>query len=144
MHTICNNQGPSYKWSSGGTQRNKLHEGQGGLPGLSPLRSVGYQGSQAGRLDHVSCSQRLLKEAIRLKFTPIRWFLGWPGREAGPGDQRPRTLKTKLSSRGTTRLESTQIRWSHGSQTGGWTRWPVPKILEGKLISSFRQPGDLV
>jgi hypothetical protein len=90
----------------------------------------------------MSFGQRLLKGAIRLKFTQIRWFLGWPGREARPGDQGPRTLKTKLSSRGTTRLESTQIRWSYGSQKGGWTRCPVPGLDSlgiGSIVSTNKR-----
>jgi hypothetical protein len=41
----------------------KLHEGQGGLLGLSPFRSDGSQGSLAKRLDRMSNGQRQLKGA---------------------------------------------------------------------------------
>jgi hypothetical protein len=44
-----------------GNSRGNLHESQGGLPGLSPIRSDGSQDSQAGRLDHVSGGQRQFK-----------------------------------------------------------------------------------
>ncbi len=61
-------------------QEGKLHEGQGGLSGSSPLRSDYSRDSQAGRLYHVSSGQRHSKTklssrgAIRLKSTQIRWF----------------------------------------------------------------------
>ncbi len=79
--------------------------------------------------------------AIRLESTQIRWFLWWPGREAGlswGGGQRH--SKLSLISRGH-HLDSTQIRWFSwwpGREAGD--QWP--KTLKGKLMSSFRQPGD--
>ncbi len=45
------------KLKLGGNSRGKLHEGQGILSGLSPLRSVGYHDSQKGRLDRRSDGQ---------------------------------------------------------------------------------------
>jgi hypothetical protein len=37
--------------------------------------------------------------------------LGTVWQEAGPRERWPKALKTKLTSRGTTRLQSDQIRW---------------------------------
>jgi hypothetical protein len=57
-----------------------LHEGQGVLPKLSPLRQDGSRDSKAGRLDCVNAVQRHSKTklssmgAIRLEPTQIRWF----------------------------------------------------------------------
>jgi hypothetical protein len=48
---------------------------------------------------------------IRLESSQIKWFMRWPGREAGLGDCQPKTLKTKLSPRGMIRLEYIEIRW---------------------------------
>jgi hypothetical protein len=43
---------------------NKLHEGLGELQGLSPFRSDGSQGSQAGRLDLMSSGHKQLKGGL--------------------------------------------------------------------------------
>jgi hypothetical protein len=60
------------------SSRGNLHEVQGGLFGLSPLRSYGFQNSQVGSLDHLSGGQRhsktklISREAIRIESTQIR------------------------------------------------------------------------
>jgi hypothetical protein len=48
------------------TQGGNLHEGQGGLSGLSPFRSDGSQDSQVGRLDCVSSGQGQSKSKLSL------------------------------------------------------------------------------
>ncbi len=45
------------------------------------------------------------RRTVWIESTQIRWF------SDGPHEQWPKALKTKLSSKGATRLESTQIRW---------------------------------
>jgi hypothetical protein len=51
-------------------KKQRLQEGQGGLSGLSPLRSDSSHDSQVGRLDHVRSGQRQLRGAIGL--SPLR------------------------------------------------------------------------
>jgi hypothetical protein len=61
---------PSYKWGSG--------ESQGGIYMKATwdyqdrVHSDGSHNNQAGRLDHMSNSQKQLKGAIRLESTQIR------------------------------------------------------------------------
>jgi hypothetical protein len=133
--TVCKiqYQRPSYKWSSGGTQRDKLHEGQGGLQGLHPLRSDGSEASQAGRLDRWALTRGESRGAIRLESTQIRWFLWWSGREAWTKCAVDKRLQwNNLSSRGDIRLEPTQIRWFSWWPGREGTRWPVANDAQGK------------
>jgi hypothetical protein len=50
------------------------------------------------------------KVAVQIESTQIRRFPEQSDREVGPHERWPKTLKTKLSSRGAIRVESTQIR----------------------------------
>ncbi len=70
-------------------------------------KSDGSESCQVGRLDWVISGKRQLKGDHQAGVHSDQVVLV----EAGPGDQWPKTLKTTLSSRETTRLESTQIRW---------------------------------
>ncbi len=90
-----------------------LYEVQGETNRIESTQIRWFWDSQVVRLDHMRSSQRQLKgePAIRLELTQIRWSSRWPGWEADLGDRWSKTPKTKLSSRGTTRMESTQIIW---------------------------------
>ncbi len=67
MQTIYNNQGSSSKEAQGELKGDKRHDCLWGLLGLSPLRADGSQGSQPGRLDHVSNGHRQLKVGIQAR-----------------------------------------------------------------------------
>jgi hypothetical protein len=60
--SLCRSDG-----SHDGQGHSKLSKSQGGLPGLSPLRSDGSRGNQMGRLDCVSGGQKTLRTKLNLK-----------------------------------------------------------------------------
>jgi hypothetical protein len=115
-----------------GNSRGKLHEGQGGLSGSSSLRLDGSCDSQAGMLDRVDGSQRQLKGAIRLKSTQIRWFLWWPGREAGLHERWPKDTQSKLNQRWLLGLNPLWSGCSRSSQVGR-LEWAVAKDTQKKV-----------
>ncbi len=82
---------------------------------------------------------------IRLDSTLIRWFSWWwPGRKAGPCEQWPNKLKTKLNLKG-----DYQVQVHSGQMVlmvvrqGGWTTWTVEKDIKirvGKQLLASKQP----
>jgi hypothetical protein len=104
--------------------RGNIHESHGGLPGLSPLRSDGFQGSQAGRLDCMSGGQRWNKgghqsriHSDQMVLLMFRWG-GWtsknlPQSSWGEGLIPTQHLYVKLWEGGTWNRQSLQdYRWS--------------------------------
>ncbi len=133
MHTIYNNQGLSYKWSSGGSQGDKLHEGQGDCRDWIHSDQMVLTAARQGRLDSESGGEKWLKGL--LGSSPVRSDGSHDG-QAGRLDQ---------VTGGQRHSKLSQVQWelpgsspfrsdgSHGSQTVGWIRWPFAKGTQMKV-----------
>jgi hypothetical protein len=80
--------------------KGKLHEGQGGLSWLSPLRSDSSYDSQARRLDHMSSGQRQLNGGHWAQVHSDQMVLVIVRQGGWPREGLPRDTQSKLNLKG--------------------------------------------